>query len=156
MVRGENVMYGYYKNEEDTRQSLDEDGWLHTGDLGVTDEEQFVFIRGRSKSVIVGPSGENIYPEEIESKLNNLPYVQESLVLEKDNKLVALVYPDYDLADQEGINTENKLEEIMQDNRKELNEALPRFKQVSRIKLYPTEFEKTPKKSIRRYLYTIE
>jgi len=156
MVQGENVMYGYYKNEEDTRQSLDEDGWLHTGDLGVTDEEQFVFIRGRSKSVIVGPSGENIYPEEIESKLNNLPYVQESLVLEKDNKLVALVYPDYDLADQEGINTENMLEEIMQDNRKELNEALPRFKQVSRIKLYPTEFEKTPKKSIRRYLYTIE
>jgi long-chain acyl-CoA synthetase len=156
MVRGENVMYGYYKNEEDTRQSLDEEGWLHTGDLGVTDDDQFIFIRGRSKSVIIGPSGENIYPEEIESKLNNLAYVQESLVLEKDQKLVALVYPDYDLADQEGINTKNGLEEIMKENRQELNESLPRFKQVSRIKLYPTEFEKTPKKSIRRYLYTIE
>jgi len=156
MVRGENVMYGYYKNEEDTRQSLDEEGWLHTGDLGITDDDQFIFIRGRSKSVIIGPSGENIYPEEIESKLNNLPYVQESIVLEKDQKLVALVYPDYDLADQEGINTETRLEEIMKENRQELNEALPRFKQVSRIKLYPTEFEKTPKKSIRRYLYTIE
>jgi len=156
MVRGENVMYGYYKNEQDTRQSIDEEGWLHTGDLGVTDKDWFVFIRGRNKSVIVGPSGENIYPEEIESKLNNLAYVQESLVLEKDNKLVAMVYPDYDLADQEGINTETSLEEIMQENRKELNQALPRFKQVSRIKLYPKEFEKTPKKSIRRYLYTIE
>ena len=156
MVRGENVMYGYYKNKEDTRQSLDEEGWLHTGDLGITDDDQFIFIRGRSKSVIIGPSGENIYPEEIESKLNNLPYVQESIVLEKDQKLVALVYPDYDLADQEGINTESRLEEIMKENRQELNESLPRFKQVSRIKLYPTEFEKTPKKSIRRYLYTIE
>jgi long-chain acyl-CoA synthetase len=156
MVRGENVMYGYYKNEGDTRQSLDEEGWLHTGDLGVTDDDRFIFIRGRSKSVILGPSGENIYPEEIESKLNNLPYVQESIVLEKDQKLVAMVYPDYDLADQEGINTETRLEEIMKENRQELNESLPRFKQVSRIKLYPTEFEKTPKKSIRRYLYTIE
>ncbi len=156
LVRGENLMYGYYKNEEETRQAIDQEGWLHTGDLGLSDSEQFIFIKGRSKSVIVGPSGENIYPEEIESKLNNMPYVQESLVLDHNNKLVALVYPDYDLADQEGINKERKLQEIMDRTRNELNEHLPRFKQVSKIKLYPTEFEKTPKKSIRRYLYTLD
>jgi len=156
MVRGENLMYGYYKNEEDTNQSIDQEGWLHTGDLGITDPDQFIFIRGRSKSVIVGPSGENIYPEEVESKLNNMPYVQESLVIDHDNKLVALVYPDYDLADQEGINEESKLQEIMNQTRKEINEQLPKFKQITRIKLHPTEFEKTPKKSIRRYLYTLE
>ncbi|MBS3777250.1 MAG: AMP-binding protein [Bacteroidales bacterium] len=156
LVRGENLMYGYYKNEEDTKKALDEEGWLHTGDLGIIDGDDFIFIKGRSKSVIIGPSGENIYPEEIESKLNNLPYVQESLILEKDNKLTALVYPDYEKADQEEINTEAQLEEIMKQNKKELNESLPKFKQISRIKLYPTEFEKTPKKSIRRFLYTIE
>ncbi|MBS3805917.1 MAG: AMP-binding protein [Bacteroidales bacterium] len=156
MVRGENVMYGYYKNEEDTNQSIDQEGWLHTGDLGITDSDQFIFIRGRSKSVIVGPSGENIYPEEIESKVNNMPYVQESLVIDHENKLVALVYPDYDLADQEGINEERKLQEVMDQTRKEINEQLPKFKQITRIKLHPTEFEKTPKKSIRRYLYTLE
>lgn len=156
LVRGENLMYGYYKNEEDTRHSIDEEGWLHTGDLGVTDQDQFIFIRGRSKSVIVGPSGENIYPEEIESKLNNMAFVQESLVLEKNQKLVALVYPDYDMADQEGINSEDKLQELMNHTRKDLNEQLPRFKQVSEIRLYPKEFEKTPKKSIRRFLYTLD
>jgi len=156
MVRGENVMYGYYKNEEDTNMSIDQEGWLHTGDLGVTDSQKFIFIRGRSKSVIVGPSGENIYPEEIESKLNNMPYVQESLVIDHNQKLVALVYPDYDLADQQGINEESKLQEVMDQTRDEVNEQLPKFKQITRIKLYPTEFEKTPKKSIRRYLYTLE
>jgi long-chain acyl-CoA synthetase len=156
LVRGENLMYGYYKNEEDTSHSIDEQGWLHTGDLGVTDQDQFIFIRGRSKSVIVGPSGENIYPEEIESKLNNMAYVQESLVMDKNQKLVALVYPDYDMADQEGINSEDKLQEIMNHTRKDLNEQLPRFKQVSEIRLYPKEFEKTPKKSIRRFLYTLD
>ena len=156
LVKGENLMYGYYKNENDTKQSLDAEGWLHTGDLGIIDGEQFIYIKGRSKSVILGPSGENIYPEEIESKLNNLPFVQESLILEKDNKLVALVYPDYEKADQEEINTEQQLEEIMNRNKQELNESLPRFKQISGIKLYPTEFEKTPKRSIRRFLYTVE
>ena len=156
LVRGENLMYGYYKNEDNTKKSIDEEGWLHTGDLGIIDREQFIYIKGRSKSVILGPSGENIYPEEIESKLNNLPFVQESLVLEKDNKLMALVYPDYEKADQEEINTEQQLEEIMNHNKQELNESLPRFKQISRIKLYPTEFEKTPKRSIRRFLYTME
>ncbi len=155
MVRGENVMYGYYKNKKDTEKALNKDGWLHTGDLGVIDDENFVFIKGRSKSLILGPSGENIYPEEIESKLNNLPYVQESIILDKKNKLIALVYPDYEMADQEEIN-ENGLEEIMKENKKLLNQDLPKFKQVSEIRLYPSEFEKTPKKSIKRYLYTVD
>jgi len=155
MVRGENVMYGYYKNEEDTKKALDKEGWLHTGDLGVVDEENFIFIKGRSKSLILGPSGENIYPEEIESKLNNLPYILETLVLDKGNKLVALVYPDYELADQNELD-ENKLQKIMNENKNILNQELPKFKQISEIRLYPTEFEKTPKKSIRRFLYTID
>ena len=137
-------------------QALDDEGWLHTGDLGLIDKDNFIYIKGRSKSMILGPSGENIYPEEIESKLNNLPYVQESLVLEKDNKLVALVYPDYEKADQEEVNTERALEEIMVANKKEVNESLPKYKQISKIRLYPTEFEKTPKKSIRRFLYTLD
>ena len=156
MVKGENLMYGYYKNEDDTKKALDEEGWLHTGDLGIIDKDNFVFIKGRSKSLILGPSGENIYPEEIESKLNNQPYIQESLVLEKDNKLVALVYPDYEKADEEGIKDENTLQEIIEESKKEVNQELPKFKQVSKIKLYPTEFEKTPKKSIRRFLYVTE
>lgn len=156
MVKGENLMYGYYKNEEDTNKAIDEQGWLHTGDLGVIDHDNYVYIRGRSKSLILGPSGENIYPEEIESRLDNMPYVQESLVISKNNKLVALIYPDYEKADEEGIKGENVLQEVMDENKKELNESLPKFKQVSRIKLYPTEFEKTPKKSIRRYLYTAD
>ncbi len=156
MVKGENVMYGYYKNEEDTRKALDKDGWLHTGDLGVIDKENFIFIRGRSKSLILGPSGENIYPEEIESKLNNMPYIQESVILQKENRLFALIYPDYEKADAEGIKDENTLQEIIEESKKEVNQELPKFKQIAKIKLYPTEFEKTPKKSIRRYLYTTE
>ncbi|MFO8234417.1 MAG: AMP-binding protein [Bacteroidales bacterium] len=154
MVRGENLMYGYYKNEEDTKKAIDSEGWLHTGDLGVIDKENFVFIKGRSKSLILGPSGENIYPEEIEARLNNLPYVQESLILEKNNRLIALIYPDYEKADKEGIKNENKLQEIIEENRKQINGDLPKFKKIAQIKLHPTEFEKTPKKSIRRYLYT--
>lgn len=154
MVKGENLMYGYYKNDEATRNAIDSEGWLHTGDLGVIDKENFVFIKGRSKSMILGPSGENIYPEEIESKLNNMPYIQESLVLQKENRLVALVYPDYEKADSEGIKNENKLQEIIEENKKQVNEELPKFKQIAQVKLHPTEFEKTPKKSIRRYLYT--
>lgn len=154
MVKGENLMYGYYKNEEATKNAIDSEGWLHTGDLGLIDKENFVFIKGRSKSMILGPSGENIYPEEVESKLNNMPYIQESLVLQKDNRLVALVYPDYEKADSEGIKNENKLRETIEENKKQVNEELPKFKQIAQIKLHPTEFEKTPKKSIRRYLYT--
>ncbi|MFW6095653.1 MAG: long-chain fatty acid--CoA ligase, partial [Bacteroidota bacterium] len=154
MVKGENRLHGYYKNDEATRNAIDSEGWLHTGDLGVIDKENFVFIKGRSKSMILGPSGENIYPEEIESKLNNMPYIQESLVLQKENRLVALVYPDYEKADSEGIKNENKLQEIIEENKKQVNEELPKFKQIAQVKLHPTEFEKTPKKSIRRYLYT--
>ncbi len=153
MVRGENVMYGYYKNIEATEQAIDKDGWLHTGDLGIIDEENFVFIKGRNKSMILGPSGENIYPEEIEAKLNNLPYIQESVVIEKDNKLIALVYPDLDAVDQDKIN-EARLTEIMEENKKEVNANLAKYMQISKIKIYPEEFEKTPKRSIKRYLYT--
>jgi long-chain acyl-CoA synthetase len=154
LVKGENLMFGYYKNKEDTEKAIDTEGWLHTGDLGVTDEDQYIYIKGRSKSLILGPSGENIYPEEIESKLNNLYYVQESLVLQQGNRLIALVYPDYEKADEEGIKEEAELQQIIEENKKEVNQDLPKFKQIAGIKLYPTEFEKTPKKSIRRYLYT--
>ncbi len=153
MVRGENVMYGYYKNVEATEQAIDKDGWLHTGDLGIIDNENFVFIKGRSKSVLLGPSGENIYPEEIEAKLNNMPYIQESVVIEKDGKLVALVYPDLEAVDQEKI-AEARLIEIMEENKKEVNLNLAKYMQISKIKIYPEEFEKTPKRSIKRFLYT--
>jgi long-chain acyl-CoA synthetase len=155
LVRGENVMEGYYKNPEATNQSIDKNGWLHTGDLGVIDEDGFVFINGRSKSLILGPSGENIYPEEIEAKINGLPYVMESLVLPDDNKLVGLVYPDYEAIDKEGIRLKD-LPDHLEAGRKEVNESLPKYKQVSKFKLYPHEFEKTPKKSIKRFLYEID
>jgi long-chain acyl-CoA synthetase len=153
MVRGENVMYGYYKNVEATEKAIDKDGWLHTGDLGIIDKQQFVFIKGRNKSLILGPSGENIYPEEIEAKLNNLDYIQESVVIEKDNKLIALVYPDLDLVNEDNIN-ETRLIEIMEENRKEVNLSLAKYMQIAKIKIYPEEFEKTPKRSIKRFLYT--
>ena len=152
LVRGENVMLGYYKNEEATKQSIDDEGWLHTGDLGLTDEDNTIFIKGRSKSMILGPSGQNIYPEAIESKLNNLPYVQESLIIEKDSKLVALVYPDYEAADAHKIQ-EQELQDIITKNKDEVNKQLPAYMNISRVKLYPQEFEKTPKKSIKRFLY---
>lgn len=153
MVRGENVMYGYYKNVEATEKAIDKDGWLHTGDLGIIDKEHFVFIKGRNKSMILGPSGENIYPEEIEAKLNNLDYIQESVVIEKDNKLIALVYPDLDLVNADNIN-EARLIEIMEENKKTANQSLAKYMQISKIKIYPEEFEKTPKRSIKRFLYT--
>ncbi|HAF30360.1 MAG TPA: long-chain fatty acid--CoA ligase [Bacteroidales bacterium] len=152
MVRGENVMYGYYKNVEATEQAIDKDGWLHTGDLGIIDSENFVFIKGRNKSLLLGPSGENIYPEEIEAKLNNMPYIQESVVIEKDGKLVALVYPDLEATDQEKIN-EARLIEIMEENKKEVNLNLAKYMQITKVKIFPEEFEKTPKRSIKRYLY---
>lgn len=153
MVRGENVMYGYYKNVEATEKTIDKDGWLHTGDLGIIDEENFIFIKGRNKSMILGPSGENIYPEEIEAKLNNMNYVQESVVIEKNNKLIALVYPDLEQVDADKID-ENRLNEIMEENKKELNLGLSKYMQISKVKIYPEEFEKTPKRSIKRFLYT--
>lgn len=153
LIKGENVMKGYYKNEDATNAVLDADGWLHTGDMGTVDYQDTIFIRGRSKTMILGASGQNIYPEEIESKLNNLPFVLESLVLEKNGKLVALVYPDYGAADSFGLAPED-LPIAMEENRKNLNKTVAPYEAVSSIRLYPTEFEKTPKKSIKRYLYS--
>lgn len=153
LTRGDNVMLGYYKNEEATKQIFDADGWLHTGDLGIMDEEGNVTIKGRSKNLLLGPSGQNIYPEEIEEKLNNLPYVAESIVIQQnDNKLAALIYPDFDEAYAQGMSNKD-IEVAMEENRITLNSELPAYSQISRIKIYPEEFEKTPKKSIKRFLY---
>lgn len=151
-VKGENVMAGYYKSEEATQQAFTEDNWLHTGDMGTIDKEGNIYIRGRCKSMILGPSGQNIYPEEIEAKLNNSPFVMESLVLEKEGKLIALVYPDYEAVDATGVRSAD-LAAIMEENRKALNQMVAPYESLSKIQLYPTEFEKTPKKSIKRYLY---
>ena len=153
LLRGDNVMEGYYKNEEATRNTL-VDGWLHTGDLGVVDNDGFVFIKGRSKSMILGPSGQNIYPEEIEARLNNLPFVTESLIIEKENRLIALVYPDLDATDEAKLATVD-IEQIMEQHRVAINKNLPQYSQIAKVKLYPEEFEKTPKKSIKRFLYQI-
>ena len=147
LVRGANVMDGYYKNHEATSSAIDEDGWLHTGDLGIIDSEGYLFIKGRSKNMILGPSGQNIYPEEIEDRLNALPYVSESLVIEKDGKLIALVYPDYEVVKKEKISPE-QLKTKMDENRKLLNHMLPMYSQVARLKI-----QETPKRSIKRYLY---
>lgn len=151
-VCGENVMKGYYKNEEATRNVFTDDGWLKTGDLGTIDVNKRIYIRGRSKTMILSSNGQNIYPEEIEAKLNNLPFVLESLVVEREGKLVGLVYPDYDTVDSTGIRHED-LPAIMEQNRKDLNKLLAPYEAVTSIILYPTEFEKTPKRSIKRYLY---
>ena len=153
LTRGENVMLGYYKNPEATAQAIDKDGWLHTGDLGIMDEAGNVTIKGRSKNMLLGPSGQNIYPEEIEDKLNNMPFVAESIVIQlKDNKLAGLVYPDFDEAYKQGLSNSD-LEKVMEENRLALNAELPAYSQLSRMKIYPEEFEKTPKKSIKRFLY---
>ncbi len=151
-VHGENVMRGYYKNEEATANVFTDDGWLKTGDLGTIDANNRIYIRGRCKSMILGPNGQNIYPEEIESKLNNLPFVMESVVIERNGKLIGLVYPDYDTVDSTGISHDD-LPIIMEENRVELNKLLAPYESVSQLQLYPTEFEKTPKRSIKRYLY---
>ncbi|MBP6609638.1 MAG: AMP-binding protein [Paludibacter sp.] len=152
-VRGENVMDGYYKNEEATKAIFDNDGWLHTGDLGTVDEFGNIFIRGRNKTMILGSSGQNIYPEEIEAKLNNMPFIMESLVIESNGKLIALVCPDYEAVDAEKVD-QTRLEELMEENRKMLNGIVASYEAVSKIQLFPHEFEKTPKKSIKRYLYS--
>lgn len=152
-VFGENVMKGYYKNEEATHDVFTADGWLKTGDLGTIDADNRIYIRGRCKTMILGASGQNIYPEEIESKLNNLPFVMESLVVEKNGKLVGMVYPDYDTVDSTGVSHED-LPLIMEQNRAELNKLLAPYESVSELQLFPMEFEKTPKKSIKRYLYS--
>lgn len=153
LTRGDNVMLGYYKNPEATAQVLNADGWLHTGDLGIMDEEGNVTIKGRSKNLLLGPSGQNIYPEEIEDQLNNLPYVAESIVIQQeDHKLMALIYPDFEVAYAQGLKDED-IEKVMEDNRVALNQNLPAYSQITRVKIYPEEFEKTPKKSIKRFLY---
>lgn len=152
LVRGDNVMKGYYKNPEATRAAVDKNGWLHTGDLGIIDKDGYLFIKGRSKNMILGPSGQNIYPEEIEDRINALPYVSESLVVEHDGKLVALVYPDYEQVKKDKVSPDH-LKKIMDENRKLANHLLPTYSQIARLKVLETEFEKTPKKSIKRYLY---
>jgi long-chain acyl-CoA synthetase len=155
ILRGENVLMGYYKNEKATREMIDENGWMHTGDLGVIDKDGNIFIKGRSKSMILGPSGKNVYPEEIEAVINNKNYIVESVVISVDNKLVALVFPDYEMMKRDNI-TEDQLIEILDKTKKEVNERLPEFMAVSKFRIHPEEFAKTPKRSIKRFLYTKE
>jgi len=150
VTRGTNLMLGYYKNEEATRQAIDEDGWYHTGDLATMDADGNIFIRGRIKNMLLGANGQNVYPEEIEDKLNSMPMVSECLVVQEGEKLVALVFPDKD--EVNGFSQE-ELDAVMEQNRQNLNAALPNFSRISRIELRDSEFQKTPKKSIKRYLY---
>jgi long-chain acyl-CoA synthetase len=152
LTRGLNVMLGYYKNEDATREAIDDEGWFHTGDLGTMDANGNVFIKGRSKNMLLGANGQNIYPEEIEDKLNSLPLVIESIVIQKEDKLVGLVHPDYDEMKNLGLSNDD-LEKIMEQNRLELNSVMPAYSKISAIKLHEEEFEKTPKKSIKRFLY---
>lgn len=152
VCRGMNTMLGYYKNEKATEETIDKEGWLHTGDMAIKDEQGNIYIKGRCKNMLLTASGQNIYPEEIEARLNNMPFVNESLVILQNNKLIALVYPDNEEAFQQNMNA-HQLEEAIENNRIELNSQLPAYAQITRIKLYPEEFEKTAKKSIKRYLY---
>lgn len=152
LVRGTNVMSGYYKNPEATKAAFTNDGWMRTGDLGTLDKDGFLYIRGRSKSMILGPSGQNIYPEEIEDKLNNMMYVAESLIIEQNGKLVALIYPDWEQIDA-AAHPHDRIEQLMKENIRQLNTELPAYSQLTGLKLYQEEFEKTPKRSIKRYLY---
>ena len=152
-VRGVNVMAGYYKNEQATQETFTEDGWMRTGDLGIIDKDGNLFLRGRSKNMLLGPSGQNIYPEEIEDKLNSLPLVLESVVVQRDQKLVALVYPDTTPAGKK-LQAGRNIFEVMEENRKELNKQIPQYSQVTAIEVVEKEFEKTPKRSIKRFLYS--
>jgi long-chain acyl-CoA synthetase len=152
LTKGPNVMLGYYKNPEATAETIDRDGWYHTGDLGTMDDDGNVFINGRSKNMLLGANGQNIYPEEIEDKLNSMTMVVESIVVQRDTKLVALVHPDMDEAKNMGFSDED-LKNIMEQNRNGLNEILPAYEKISEIEIHEEEFEKTPKKSIKRYLY---
>lgn len=152
-VRGTNMMKGYYNNPEATAAVIDEEGWLHTGDMGTRTPDGTLFLRGRSKTMLLSASGQNIYPEEIEAKLNNMPFVAESLVVERDGKLVGLVYPDFEAVDKFGISI-NDMDSAMENVRKELNKLVAPYEQIAKIVLMPNEFEKTPKRSIKRFLYT--
>ena len=154
ICKGANLMLGYYKNQEATAQIIDVNGWLHTGDLGTIDEEGNVTVRGRSKNLLLTSSGQNIYPEEIESKLNNMPYVAESLIVLQHDKLVALIYPDFDDAFAHGLQ-QTDIQKVMEQNRIELNQQLPNYSQISKIKIHFEEFEKTAKKSIKRFMYQV-
>lgn len=151
-VKGDNVMAGYFKNEETTKASFTPDGWMKTGDLGLLDEEGNIYIKGRSKNMILTSNGQNVYPEEIEDQLNNQPYIVESVVVERDKKIVALVYPDYDRVSQESLD-ENDLAKVMESNRMKMNLLLPSYSHIAKIDLMKKEFEKTPKRSIKRFLY---
>jgi len=151
-VKGDNVMMGYYKNPEATAEVMGADGWMNTGDIGTIDGDGFIYIRGRDKNMILGPSGQNIYPEEIEQKLNNMPYVNESLVIERDGRLVALIHPDLENIQSQKI-AESELDSIMKNNIDALNKDLPSYSQIAHYKIMTEEFEKTPKRSIKRYLY---
>lgn len=153
VVRGDNVMLGYYKNEKATKESFTEDGWLRTGDLGYVDNDGNIFIKGRSKTMLLGANGQNIYPEEIEDKINNMPYVAESLVIQRNGALVALIYPDGDACDASHFTPEDIISQ-METVRKEVNKQLGSFEQITAVELQIQEFEKTPKNSIKRYMYT--
>jgi long-chain acyl-CoA synthetase len=153
LAKGPNVMLGYYKNEEATRETLDSEGWYHTGDLGTMDRNGNVFINGRSKNMLLGANGQNIYPEEIEDKLNSMTMVVESVVVQREQKLVGLVYPDYDEAKNMNFNDVD-IANIMEQNRLQLNEQLPAYEKITEIEIRKEEFEKTPKRSIKRFLYT--
>lgn len=154
LTKGDNVMLGYYKKPNETRDVLQKDGWLRTGDLGEIDKNGLLYIRGRSKNMILGPSGQNIYPEEIEAQVNNIPMVMESVVVDdKDHRIVALVYPDPDYCEQQGWNDE-QIVQVLEEQRKEINNNLPAYKQIFKIEIVEREFEKTPKRSIKRYLYS--
>ncbi len=153
LVKGDNVTLGYYKNEKVTAETIDNQGWLHTGDLGIIDVKNFIFIRGRSKNMLLGPSGQNIYPEEMEARLNNYPFVLECVITLREGKMVAFVYPDPEIVEKEMVD-EVKLKDIMEENRRQVNKEFPKFAQLSSIILVNKEFEKTPKRNIKRYLYT--
>ena len=150
-VRGKNVMLGYYKNDEATREMFTPDGWMRTGDLGVIDREGYLYIKGRSKNMILGSSGQNIYPEEIEDKINNMPYIIESIVMEHGGKLIALIYPDFLKLEEDNRDAAEEMEAM----RLLVNEQLPAYSQLSAVRIYPEEFEKTPKRSIKRFMYRV-
>lgn len=152
-VKGTNVMLGYYKNDEANRNTFTADGWLKTGDLGITDDDKYIYIKGRSKNMLLGASGQNIYPEELEARLNNLPYIQECVVVQRNAKLTALVYPDFEAMKADGADA-NSLDSIMEQNRHSYNKQVAAYEQLSKIEIVSEEFEKTPKRNIKRFLYT--
>ncbi len=157
LVKGDNVMLGYYKNKDATKDVLKKNGWLRTGDLGVLHKSGLLYIRGRSKNMLLGASGQNIYPEEIEAVVNNVPMIMESVVVDdKEHRLVALVYVDTDYCEEQGWDTTEQIAEKLEEQRKEINAKLPAYKQLFKIKMVEKEFEKTPKRSIKRYLYSVE